>query len=134
MKSLLAVLTFMSLALIAVFGFAAMSHGAGHCIASAVQGSVCPSKDLFGFASFHLGFFKNFGNAVFKSLMAGVIFLAIALLALFLKSLEHFSFGLERATVQKAGGSREFIASPIRNSRCWLSLLENSPSLACALR
>lgn len=126
-------MTFASLVLIAVFGFAAMSHGAGHCIASAVQGAVCPNNDLFGFASFHIGFFKNFGNAAFKSLLAGITLLALALLTLLLKSPEFSGLGLREATFQRTGGS-EFVTSSIKNNRRWLSLLETSPTLSLALR
>lgn len=133
MKSYLACFIFASLVLIAVFGFAAMSHGAGHCIASAVQGAVCPNGDLLGFASFHLGFFKNFGNAVFKSLVAGAVLLAVALVALVLKSPESFGAGFKRTITWKNGGNRNFVALPIENIRQWLSLFENSPSLRPAL-
>lgn len=133
MKTHLAVLIFASLVLITVFGFAAMNHGAGHCVASAVQGAVCPTNDLLGFASFHLGFFKNFGNAVFSSLLVGAVLLIFALFVLFLKSLKSADFYSKR-TINRGTGGGESITSPVRTIREWLSLLENSPSAAFALR
>ena len=133
MKFYLTSLVFISLVLVAVFGFAAMNHGGSiHCVASAVQGAACPNNAL-GFASFHLGFFKNFSSVSSETLAAAAILIALAVIAFFLKLSEEPPI-FKKTAVQEASGGSSIVASPVRNIRQWLSLLENSPSGLLALR
>ncbi|HXF44392.1 MAG TPA: hypothetical protein VNK70_02940 [Candidatus Paceibacterota bacterium] len=129
MERIFTAFVFVSIVLVAVFGFAAMSHGAGHCIASAIQGAVCPTDNLFGFASFHLGFLKNFSSATFGSLAAALAIVALIALALFLTVLEPTILSIV-AILKASAGTKVF--SVVEKIRQWLSLLENSPSLARA--
>ncbi len=124
-----------SFLLVSVLGFAAMGDGVGHCVASAMQGAVCPNNDLFGFASFHLNFFRNFSSAAFEMLAVGAVLLTLAVVLIFISLKSSGTFGFERTTIREigaGGGGGGF--TPLRKIRYWLSLLENSPSSSFALR
>jgi len=126
MKVILKTLVFLSFALIALFGFAAMGDSIGHCIVSAMQGTVCPTNSLGSFASFHLGFFKNFSSAAFETLAAAAVLFALALLTIvstILTSLEIPSSAAKE--IEETGG-----LLPVRKTRRWLSLLETSPTFS----
>jgi len=127
-KLVLKLTIFTGFLLIAVFGFAAMGDGVGHCIASAMQGAVCPTGDLVGFASFHLGFFKNFSSASFETFLALAV-LALAVLVLLLIRTGALPL-FKEAVAEGSGGGGGGNGSPAERVREWLSLLENSPSLA----
>lgn len=116
---------FASFLLVAVFGFAAMGHTSAHCIVSTMQGAACP-ENLFGFASFHISFFKNFSSAVFDglgllALFALAVFLAAHLT--FQKEIFSTSFSSFRIVSEIGGHLTEKL-------RSWLSLLETSPTFS----
>jgi len=130
MEFILKFILLSSFLLVALFGFAVMANGSAHCLASLMKGAACP-EGLFGFASFHIGFFKNFSSAVFSNvgLLAAFLvlgFLSAAVIGLrkkLLFTVPSFSRNIYDASEQSPSA---------RKIKKWLSLLEMSPTLAFA--
>ncbi|MFH0712674.1 MAG: hypothetical protein V2A55_02375 [Candidatus Jorgensenbacteria bacterium] len=116
--------------LVALFGFSVMANGSAHCLVSLMEGAACP-ENLFGFASFHIGFFKNFSSAVFNNLGLLTLFLILGFLSSSL-------IGLRGKTVlavpffSGSSGSDGEQSPSLRKIRRWFSLLETSPTFALA--
>ncbi len=129
MKLVPKIIILASFFLLAVFGFTAMNHGAAHCIVSAMVGSACP-ESLFGFADFHIGFFKSFSNAVFDGLGLFVLLaFGILLVAIAGLRVEADSASLSFVSLVNETDSQ---LSLIKKIRSWLSLLETSPTFHSA--
>ena len=89
MKLLLTSLLVISFFGLAVLGFAGMAMAAGHghsdCIATAVQGAVCPeAPGTAGFINFHAGAVRFFSTAVIG---ASALMFLLLLCALFSESI-----------------------------------------------
>ncbi|MBI2063997.1 MAG: hypothetical protein HYT65_03345 [Candidatus Yanofskybacteria bacterium] len=90
MNSWLSILLIAGFLGIAIFGFMGMDasgHGHMDCIATAVQGKVCPEAlGAAGFINFHFNAARFFSTAVFGSLVIAVLamLLTLALITLFL--------------------------------------------------
>ncbi len=118
-----------SFVLVALFGFTIMMSGSAHCLVSLMEGTACP-EGLFGFASFHIGFFKNFSSVVSKNL--GFLILSLLIGVLFSASKisrkEFIPMSLSFSANEDTHGPFQLI----RKLRSWLSLLETSPTSAPA--
>lgn len=119
-----------SFLLVALFGFAVMMNGSAHCLASLMEGAACP-EGLFGFASFHIGFFKNFSSAVFNNVGLLAAFLVLGFLSAAVIGLRKKLFLSATSFVGTINDAREQ-SPPAWKVRKWLSLLETSPTLAFA--
>ena len=93
MNSWLSILLIIGFLGIAIFGFMGMGtdgHGHMDCIATAVQGKICPETfGVAGFINFHFNAARFFSTAVFGSLAltALAVFLSFALVTLILSRL-----------------------------------------------
>lgn len=93
MRSLISLLLIIGFLGIAIFGFMGMGidgHGHMDCIATAVQGKICPEAfGAVGFINFHFNAARFFSTAVFGSLVlpALAVLLALALVTSILNRL-----------------------------------------------
>lgn len=116
---------------IAVFGFMAMNdnHETG-CIATTVNGGVCPAQDPLGLANFYLSAFRYFSNAVFSGNFAS-FFLAVLVSALISSAVlsEKIFFSVKTFTSEQKRYFESFLPSFRQTIVRWLALRENSPAL-----
>ena len=109
----------------AAFGFTVIMSGPAHCLVSLMKGGVCP-EGLFGFVSFHLGFFRNISSAIFDNLGILALFLVIGFISFASAGLKKLFLVVPSFAGSPGGGNA---ASPSeRKTRKWLSLLETSPT------
>jgi hypothetical protein len=115
-----------SFVLVAVFGFTIMMSGSAHCLVSVMQGGVCP-EGLFGFASFHIGFFKNLSSVASGNLGLLAVSLILAVILALAAGFqgETSPVNLSSFAVEKTEESTRLK----KKLRSWLSLLETSPTL-----
>src|SRR3989338_1533603 len=83
MNSRLSILLIVGFLGIAIFGFMGMDtsgHGHMDCIATAIQGKVCPETlSVIGFINFHFNAARFFSTAVFGSLVIAALAILLAL-------------------------------------------------------
>ncbi|MDP3999786.1 MAG: hypothetical protein Q8P76_04350 [bacterium] len=129
---LLPVILLVGFVSIAVFGFAAMNddHGSG-CLATMVNGGVCPEQNPLVFAAFHLEVFKSFSSAVFSGNFAGLFSIILAL-ALILATVVtgKISPPAKIFTAERKRYFESFLPLFRQAIIRWLALRENSPALA----
>lgn len=113
------------------FGFANMMHGSdgrmpGDCPFSAMGASLCP-QDTLAVALHHIAAYQSFFSVpIHSGITALIIFLLLALSAVFILSISPPLF-IPAARVSRAYNF-PLSVSPDRKIARWLSLLENSPS------
>ena len=139
---MLAILIAVSFIQLAVFGFAATGHQAGHgyfsCAAVAVRGEPCAEDESpFGFANFHVSAFRDFAAAVLGNSAPSLAVLLLLFTLAFTvgfnfpaPEINAVSFELWRvkSSPSQTNHRRKFIA--------WLSLTEKrdpAPSFCPAL-
>jgi len=116
----------LSFVLVAVFGFTIMMSGSAHCLVSLMEGGICP-EGLLGFASFHIGFFKNVSSVASGNLGLLAASLAFGFLVIAASVLgQEFLFAVGFLSERYFGEP----AVLVRKLRTWLSLLETSPTFS----
>ncbi|MEK7076705.1 MAG: hypothetical protein AAB967_00580 [Patescibacteria group bacterium] len=135
MKSWISATVLISFLAIAVFGFLAMGEGAmegahGRCLTETAAGQVCPVRDSFAAAVFHLSVFRSFSQVVFGNSLFGLL-LALGLAAVLAFAQRQRALFI-LPSLNAGEKRRRFLRyAPIpftQDLLRWLAFHENSPS------
>lgn len=120
----LTILVFVGVVAVATLWWTGMHQGENHlCIAAALQGEVCPNASSTEGAVFHLNTLQSLTRNM-TQLWQIISLFALALIAIIA---EAFGDGHIVRAANRRGWS-DTTASPPKEYRHWLSLLEHSPS------
>src|SRR3989338_3228057 len=133
LKKTVVLCTVVSLLSIAFFSFSFMTRGAdgqmqGDCPFSVMGAPLCP-QDAFAAAVHHISAYQSFLNIVTSS---GVTTLILALVLTVCTALAHWAglFAYAPPPLVRLSRLHLLSPSPKRKVLRWLSLFENSPSIA----